>query len=337
MKKLITLLLVVSCLSIFAQVPQGISYQGIAFNAGGNPVVSSNVGIRLSILDNSSSGTVVYSERQVKTTNNKGLFNLIIGQGGTPLTGTFAGINWAVNSKFLKVEIDPAGGTTYTNVGTSQMMSVPYAFLAGQVVGQGSTNTNIVSYKAANGDGTIVAYTDHEVKGYNPTTGWSSASDFTETIKGAIASNNIVVVYSDHEVKAFSASGWSSGSDLTNTIQGAVACKTAVVVYTTKEVKGYSTTTGWSSGSDFDSTVVGAVSGGNGIVIYTSHEVKGFSAAHNWSSGSDLTAVIKGAAASGNSVVVYTNNELKAYNSGTGSWSNASDFGETFKGIKPTE
>ncbi len=72
----------------FAQVPQGISYQAIALNASGNPVVSSNIGIRLSILDNAATGTVLYTETHTKTTNAQGLFNLVIGQ-GTATTGTF--------------------------------------------------------------------------------------------------------------------------------------------------------------------------------------------------------------------------------------------------------
>jgi hypothetical protein len=70
-----------------------ISYQAIAANGSGNPIVNSNVGVRLSILDNSASGSTLYIETQTKTTNAQGLFNLVIGQ-GTVTAGTFAGINW---------------------------------------------------------------------------------------------------------------------------------------------------------------------------------------------------------------------------------------------------
>lgn len=337
MNKFITFLCSIFIATILsAQVPQGMSYQAIANNASGNPVVNGTVSVRITILDNSATGTEVYKETHSKTTNNKGLFNLNIGQ-GTPVTGTFASINWSTNNKFLKVEIDPAGGTNYTAVGTNQLMSVPYAFVAGKVIGQNNTNTNVVSYKSTAGDGTIVVYTTHEVKGFS-LSGWNSASDFTEPIKGAIASNNIVVVYSDHEVKAYSASrGWQSASDFTNTIRGVVASKTSVVVYTDKEVKGYGTTNGWSSGSDFSNTIVGAISGGSGIVVYTDHEVKGFNATNNWASGSDLSGVIKGGAGSGYSVVVYTDVEVKAYNTSTGAWSSGSDFSEPIKGITPSE
>ncbi len=115
-----------------AQTPQGISYQAIAFNSGGTPVTNGNVAVKINILDNSITGTVVYSETHTKTTNAQGLFNLNIGE-GTPTTGTFSSINWGTNSKFLKVELDPNGGTNYSSVGTNQLMSVPYALYAKNV------------------------------------------------------------------------------------------------------------------------------------------------------------------------------------------------------------
>jgi len=131
-KLLLSVTLLFSAL-IFAQVPQGISYQAIALNSSGAAVVSSNVGIRLSLMDNSASGTVLYSETHTKTTSAQGLFNLIIGQ-GTAVTGTFAGINWAANPKFLKIEMDAAGGANYVLVGTTQLLTVPYAMVAKSLI-----------------------------------------------------------------------------------------------------------------------------------------------------------------------------------------------------------
>jgi hypothetical protein len=128
----------------FAQVPQGISYQAIALNSSGTPVVSSNVGIKLSILDSSVSGTVLYSETQLKTTNAQGLFNLTIGQ-GTLVSGAFNTINWGVNTKFLKVEMDASGGTTYVPVGTTQLLSVPYALAADSLVTSAGEGITLVS------------------------------------------------------------------------------------------------------------------------------------------------------------------------------------------------
>lgn len=127
-----------------AQIPQAFSYQTIAFNSAGAPIANGNVSLRISILENSATGTVLYTETHNKTTNSKGLVNLNIGQ-GTPSSGSFGGINWGTNTKFVKVEMDPAGGNNYTNVGVNQLMSVPYAQVSKTVVtgaGQGITLTS---------------------------------------------------------------------------------------------------------------------------------------------------------------------------------------------------
>ncbi len=144
MKKIITLSLLIISIFTFAQVPQGISYQAIALTAAGTPVVSANVGIRLSVLNTTATGTVLYSETQTKTTNAQGLFNLVIGQ-GTATSGTFNTINWGTNSKFLKVEMDVAGGANYVLVGTTQLLSVPYALAADSLVTSPGEGITLVS------------------------------------------------------------------------------------------------------------------------------------------------------------------------------------------------
>lgn len=141
MKKLYIALSLFLASFAYSQVPQAFSYQTIAFNSAGAPIANGNVKLRISILDNSATGTVLYTETHTKTTNSKGLVNLNIGQ-GTANTGNFGGINWGTNSKFVKVEMDPAGGSNYTNVGVNQLMSVPYAQISKTVVtgaGQGIT------------------------------------------------------------------------------------------------------------------------------------------------------------------------------------------------------
>lgn len=144
MKKTLLLLVLLISATAFCQVPQGISYQAIATNASGNPILSSNVGVRLSILDNSASGNLLYSETQTKTTNAQGLFNLVIGQGNAT-AGTFTGINWSANPKFLKVEMDATGGSNYTLVGTTQLLSVPYALAADSLVTSAGEGITLVS------------------------------------------------------------------------------------------------------------------------------------------------------------------------------------------------
>lgn len=144
MKKLLLLSALFISFITFAQVPQGISYQAIALNGSGTPVVSSNVRVKLSILDVSATGTILYSETQLKTTNSQGLFNLVIGQ-GTVVSGVFASINWGTNLKFLKVEMDATGGTAYAPVGTTQLLSVPYALAADSLVTSAGEGITLVS------------------------------------------------------------------------------------------------------------------------------------------------------------------------------------------------
>lgn len=129
MKKIYSLLVAVILTAVVsAQVPQKMDYQCVIRNTGGALVANHNVGIRISILQGSASGTVVFRETYspVPVTDANGLVTIEIG-GGTPVTGTFAGIDWAAGPYYLRTETDPTGGTTYTITGTSQLLSVPYA------------------------------------------------------------------------------------------------------------------------------------------------------------------------------------------------------------------
>jgi hypothetical protein len=131
MRKIFTLLTVITLNSIIlkAQSPQGINYQAVAYNNLSQPVTNQTVGVRLSVLDGGAAGAVLYSETQAPNTDNTGLFSIVIGN-GTPVSGTFAGINWAAGTRWLKTEIDIAGGNNYVVMGSSQFMSVPYALYA---------------------------------------------------------------------------------------------------------------------------------------------------------------------------------------------------------------
>ncbi len=113
----------------FAQSPESFNYQGVARDNGGNVLANQSIGLRLSILSGSIGGTVEYSETHSVTTSDFGLFNVAIG-GGSLVSGSFAGIGWGGDSHYIKVEMDPAGGTSYQNMGTSQLLSVPYALYA---------------------------------------------------------------------------------------------------------------------------------------------------------------------------------------------------------------
>jgi hypothetical protein len=115
--------------SVWSQAPQKMSYQAVIRNSSNALVTSTVVGMKISILKGASTGTEVYVETQNPSTNANGLVSLEIGN-GTAVTGTFAGINWANGPYFVKTETDPAGGNNYSILGTSELMSVPYALFS---------------------------------------------------------------------------------------------------------------------------------------------------------------------------------------------------------------
>jgi len=109
-----------------AQTPEKMSYQAVVRNSSDLLISNQAVGMQISILQTTATGTAVYVETQVSTTNANGLVTLEIGAGSV-VSGDFTTIDWSADSYFIKTETDPAGGTTYTITGTSQLLSVPYA------------------------------------------------------------------------------------------------------------------------------------------------------------------------------------------------------------------
>ncbi len=109
--------------------PEKISYQVVVRNTSNNLVTNQVVGMQISILQGSATGTPVYVETQNPTSNINGLVTLQIG-GGTLVSGAMAAIDWANGPYFIKTETDPTGGSNYTIMGTTQLLSVPYALYA---------------------------------------------------------------------------------------------------------------------------------------------------------------------------------------------------------------
>ncbi len=112
-----------------AQSPQGIPYQSVIRNGSGNLLINQSVQVRFTIHDSTMSGNIVYQETHASNTSAAAMLILTIGQ-GTPVIGNFSTINWGNGAKFMQVELDAAGGSNYTDLGTQQMMSVPYALYA---------------------------------------------------------------------------------------------------------------------------------------------------------------------------------------------------------------
>ncbi len=108
-------------------VPRGIPYQAVVRNANGQVAANTAATTKFTLHQNTTDGAVEYQETHALTTNAQGLVSAVIGQ-GTAVQGTFAGINWSNTTKFLQVEVDLGNG--YVNLGTQQLMSVPFALYA---------------------------------------------------------------------------------------------------------------------------------------------------------------------------------------------------------------
>ncbi len=171
----------------FSQAPQFLNYQAIARDASGN-IVTNPIGIKFEILQGSPSPTVTYEETNTITPGSAGVFTAAIG-GGTPVVGTFSLIPWANKPYFIRVSIDPTGGTSYSTVGTSELLSVPYALFA-----EKAGNTQTVNITGTNVIGAYPNYTITSPGVLTPSTGISiaggtitnTAPDQTVAISGAV-------------------------------------------------------------------------------------------------------------------------------------------------------
>ena len=130
----------------------GINYQGAATDANGDELANQNISIRASVLSVTASGNLEWEETHSATTDQFGLFNIVIGQGTNTTNGAtslFDDMDWGSADHFLKIEVDATGGTNYSMIGTTQMMAVPYALYAKTA---GSVVTNhfyqVFSYSA---------------------------------------------------------------------------------------------------------------------------------------------------------------------------------------------
>ena len=125
----VAILLLFSSNIVLAQSPNEFSYQAVVRGANNQILTNQNVGIQISILETSTSGSIVYSESHSVSTNQYGMISISVGSGNV-ISGVFSNINWGSNIHFLKTAIDIAGGTNYQFMGTTQLKSVPYALYA---------------------------------------------------------------------------------------------------------------------------------------------------------------------------------------------------------------
>jgi hypothetical protein len=116
--------------AVLAQAPEKFKYQGVVHDNNGNPFNDRIISLRISLLQEFVNGNAIYIEKHNTSTNKFGLFNINVGEGSV-ISGNFSTIPWSKYQYFQKVEIDTTGDTTgvgnFIFMGTSQLLSVPYA------------------------------------------------------------------------------------------------------------------------------------------------------------------------------------------------------------------
>jgi len=147
MKKLYTLLALVLTLITNAQAPQGFNYQATVRNSTGDLIVNQNVNFKFNIMLNSATSLPVFSETHMAPTDDLGQVNLVIGQ-GTATIGTFSTINWGTGNYYLGIELNTGAG--YVAMGTTQLLSVPYALYANSAGNAQAATPNLADVLGVN-------------------------------------------------------------------------------------------------------------------------------------------------------------------------------------------
>jgi hypothetical protein len=194
-KHTLTIVCLLLSVVIHAQAPLGIPYQAAARNSSGAVLVSTAISVRFTIRQSIATGTILYRETHSTTTDANGMFSVNVGQ-GTPVSGSFVGINWGTNAKFMQVELDPAGGSSYTDMGTQQMMSVPYALHTGSIKLTASTTGDTLN--SGNGNYVIVP--------------GISAANCTVTAGTITGTSTLTIGNTDILSNATTGGVWSSGA-----------------------------------------------------------------------------------------------------------------------------
>ncbi len=128
-KLLLSFIFSFSIFIVFGQAPEKFNYQGVARDISGNILVNQAISLRITLHSGTPTGSTVYQETHAATTDLYGVFSLEIG-GGSVVSGVFSSIDWAGNTFYFQTEMDATGGTTYLDMGTTQLISVPYALHA---------------------------------------------------------------------------------------------------------------------------------------------------------------------------------------------------------------
>ena len=268
MKKILLALVITLVAQLsFAQAPQKMSYQSVVRNAANQIIANQSIGVKISIVEGSLTGTIAYAERHTTTTNANGLFTLEAG-GGTPTIGTFATINWGNGSHYIKSEIDLTGGTNYTLSGTMELLSVPYALYAeksgtpGPQGEQGVTGTNGLN---------ALIKTTVEPAGANCTSGGTKLEVGLDADKnGLLDDNEVNASQTKYVCNGCHGAAINHFSQYFESNFGTTVVTIAsinIVANTPVNINGYWYCQGWENGSDTTGTVYFEDEYGNAINI----------------------------------------------------------------------
>jgi hypothetical protein len=226
-------------ISLFSQTPYLISYQAVACDADGNPLVNQAVAIRFSILKDSPVGSPLYVETHATTsttTDAFGLFTIQIGN-GIPVTGTPAAnlkaIDWSTGNYWLKVEMDPTGGANFATLGVNRLLSVPYAFYAEKAaLAARADSASVAGYAVKAGSATRADTAS--VAAYAIKAGSATYSDSARITSIAVTAQNAInaqyAVYSDSS----RVSGLAYNAIKAQTATTAASAQTAVFADSTR-------------------------------------------------------------------------------------------------------
>ncbi len=127
-QRISTLAFVCICTNVFSQTPQSFNYQAVVRDDAGLTIAGQSIGYRFTIHQGSPTGTTVYMEEHTVISDDRGLVDLVIGEGTS--SDQFNSIDWVSGPYFLAVAIDQTGGSNYMDIGTNELRSVPYAMHA---------------------------------------------------------------------------------------------------------------------------------------------------------------------------------------------------------------
>lgn len=192
-KSILFFSLILLAAQLIAQAPNMFKYQAVARNNAGEIMANQTVSFEISILQNSSGGTPVYTETHIATTNQHGLVNLNIG-GGAVVSGNFSTIDWGGAIYFIQVKMDPAGGSAYVLMGSSQLLSVPYALNAKTVSEIDWSDINNIPSDIADGDDEGTGGTADWTTMTNIPAGFADNVD-NDILSGLTCSTNQIALY----------------------------------------------------------------------------------------------------------------------------------------------